>query len=128
MRLRSGAGAGRAAAPQCPLQADCCKSNKPLTSQLNKFSVAPHHFLLCPVEEEPQALPPTPPELARVYSLVQASAKRGGRLLAFYNGGPGAGASQKWRHVQFVEGEAPLEAWVRNLSFERKGECERRSE
>lgn len=74
------------------------------------------------MEEEPQALPPTPPELARVFSLVQAATKRGGRLLAFYNGGPGAGASQTWRHVQFVEGESPVEAWVRNVTFERKGE------
>lgn len=77
------------------------------------------------MEEEPQSLPPTPPELARAYSLVQAASKKGGKLLAFYNGGPGAGASQTWRHVQFVEGDAPVEEWVRKISFERKGELAR---
>lgn len=44
------------------------------------------------------------------------------KLLAFYNGGPGAGASQTWRHLQFIEipsGTSPVEEWTREISFER---------
>lgn len=46
-------------------------------------------------------------------------------MLAFYNGGEGAGASQKWRHLQFVEapgGKAPVEEWIQGAQFERLGE------
>jgi len=46
-------------------------------------------------------------------------------MLAFYNGGEGAGASQTWRHLQCVEVPgnegAPLEEWIEDLEVERKG-------
>lgn len=45
-------------------------------------------------------------------------------MLAFYNGGEGAGASQKWRHLQFVEvpgGRAPVEEWIQGMQFDRLG-------
>lgn len=46
-------------------------------------------------------------------------------MLAFYNGGEGAGASQTWRHLQAVEvpgnDGAPLEEWVEGMEVERKG-------
>ncbi|WOO84611.1 Protein APA1 [Vanrija pseudolonga] len=91
---------------------------------LNKFAVLPEHFLLVPTEEQPQALPPTPGQLARTYSILQAAARSSPsqRLLAFYNGGPGAGASQRWRHVQFIDakGGVPLDDWVRGVTFERQ--------
>lgn len=91
--------------------------------QLNKFAVLPHHFLLCPVVEAPQSLPPTPDQLAHAYSFLQAASRERKDLLAFYNGGPGAGASQRWRHIQFVEARAPVTEWVRSMVFERQGEC-----
>jgi ATP adenylyltransferase len=89
--------------------------------QLNKFAVLPEHFRLCPVEDQPQNLPPTPAQLARVYSILQAGVKARRPLFAFYNGGPGAGASQPWRHVQFIDGPVPIEDWVRDVVFERDG-------
>lgn len=82
--------------------------------------MVPRHFLLCPVVEQSQSLPPTPGQLARAYSLLQASARNNKRLLAFYNGGPGAGASQRWRHIQFIEATPPVEQWCRSLTFERQ--------
>ena len=45
--------------------------------------------------------------------------------MAFYNGGEGAGASQKWRHVQFIEtpgGRAPIEEWTDGVRFDRMDE------
>lgn len=58
-----------------------------------------------------------------MYSLLQAGQRASPpqRLFAFYNGGPGAGASQRWRHVQFIEGPVPVEDWCSNLTFERNG-------
>lgn len=45
-------------------------------------------------------------------------------MLAFYNGGTGAGASQSWRHLQCIETDpmygSPIEEWVRDLQVERK--------
>jgi ATP adenylyltransferase len=75
------------------------------------------------VEEEPQSLPPTPGQLAQAYAFLLAASRERRDLLAFYNGGPGAGASQRWRHLQFVEARAPVESWVRGMVFERPGEC-----
>ncbi|WVQ74023.1 hypothetical protein IAR50_003604 [Cryptococcus sp. DSM 104548] len=92
---------------------------------LNKYAVLPNHFLLCPPSYQPQDLPPTPPQLASAYSLLLAASRNPSNpanLLAFYNGGPGAGASQTWRHIQFVNvsnGRAPVEDWVQNVTFER---------
>ncbi|KLT41632.1 hypothetical protein CC85DRAFT_275746 [Cutaneotrichosporon oleaginosum] len=86
---------------------------------LNKFAILPQHFLLCPVEEEPQSLPPTPGQLAQAYAFLLAASRERRDLLAFYNGGPGAGASQRWRHIQFVEARPPVESWVRSMVFER---------
>ncbi|KAJ9102558.1 hypothetical protein QFC21_002959 [Naganishia friedmannii] len=41
------------------------------------------------------------------------------RLLAFYNGGTGAGASQSWRHLQVISVNerlgAPVETWMRGV-------------
>lgn len=71
--------------------------------------------------EQPQSLPPTPGQIARVYSFLQAAARKNpsAPLLAFYNSGPGAGASQRWRHVQFVQASPPVLDWCRRLTFER---------
>ncbi|KAK8844626.1 hypothetical protein IAR55_006473 [Kwoniella newhampshirensis] len=91
----------------------------------NKYSLLPEHILLCPPTYQPQSLPPTPPQLALAYSILLAASRhptRPRRLLAFYNGGEGAGASQKWRHLQFVEvpgGRAPVEEWVQGVTFDR---------
>lgn len=83
-------------------------------------------MLLCPAEYEPQSLPPTPHQLALAYLILVAAARhptRPRRLLAFYNGGEGAGASQRWRHLQFVElkGRAPVEEWTDNVQFQKRG-------
>ncbi|WWD22822.1 hypothetical protein CI109_107316 [Kwoniella shandongensis] len=89
------------------------------------YSLLPEHILLCPPSYQSQSLPPTPPQLALAYSILLSAARhptRPRRLLAFYNGGEGAGASQKWRHLQFVEvpgGRAPVEEWVQGVSFDR---------
>jgi ATP adenylyltransferase len=39
--------------------------------------------------------------------------------LAFYNSNAVAGASQPWRHIQFIEtpGPAPVEEWCRGIDF-----------
>ncbi|KIR52043.1 hypothetical protein I315_05333 [Cryptococcus gattii Ru294] len=92
---------------------------------LNKYSLLPGHILLCPFSYQPQALPPTPPQLALAYNILLAASRhpiRPSKMLAFYNGGEGAGASQKWRHLQFVEapgGKAPVEEWIQGVQFER---------
>lgn len=85
-------------------------------------------MLLCPPEYEPQALPPTPHQLALAYLLMVAAARhpsRPRRLMAFYNGGEGAGASQSWRHLQFIETKdrAPIEDWTDGVKFGRKSKC-----
>jgi len=81
-------------------------------------------MLLCPPQYEPQALPPTPHQLALAYLLMIAAARhptRPRKLMAFYNGGEGAGASQRWRHLQFVElkDRAPIEEWTDMVKFNR---------
>ncbi|KAI9632126.1 ATP adenylyltransferase-domain-containing protein [Dioszegia hungarica] len=93
---------------------------------LNKYALLPNHILLCPPTSQPQSLPPTPHQLALAYTVLVASARhptRPRKLLAFYNGGPGAGASQTWRHLQFIEigseSTLPLEEWTREITFER---------
>ncbi|CAD6574181.1 MAG: bifunctional AP-4-A phosphorylase/ADP sulfurylase [Tremellales sp. Tagirdzhanova-0007] len=92
---------------------------------LNKYAVLPEHMLLCPSTYEPQSLPPTPHQLALAYTILLSASRhptRPRRLLAFYNGGEGAGASQTWRHLQFVEtpgGRAPVEEWVQGMKFDR---------
>lgn len=85
-------------------------------------------MLLCPQTYEPQALPPTPHQIALAYLILVAAARhptRPRKLLAFYNGGEGAGASQKWRHLQFIEipngGRAPVEEWTDVMRFDRQG-------
>ncbi|OWZ32838.1 hypothetical protein C347_02633 [Cryptococcus neoformans AD2-60a] len=92
---------------------------------LNKYSLLPGHILLCPFSYQPQDLPPTPPQLALAYNILLAASRhptRPSKMLAFYNGGEGAGASQKWRHLQFVEvpgGRAPVEEWIQGMQFDR---------
>ncbi|ORY22984.1 ATP adenylyltransferase-domain-containing protein [Naematelia encephala] len=95
---------------------------------LNKYAVLPEHMLLCPPTYQPQNLPPTPPQLALAHQILVAASRhptRPRRLLAFYNGGEGAGASQKWRHLQFIEvpgGRAPVEEWVQGVRFDQPNE------
>ncbi|WWC85676.1 uncharacterized protein L201_000542 [Kwoniella dendrophila CBS 6074] len=92
---------------------------------LNKYSLLPEHILLCPPSYQPQALPPTPPQIAIAYNILLAALRhptRSRKLLGFYNGGEGAGASQKWRHLQFVEcpgGRSPIEDWCQGVTFSR---------
>ncbi|WRT63522.1 uncharacterized protein IL334_000427 [Kwoniella shivajii] len=92
---------------------------------LNKYSLLPEHILLCPPVYQPQSLPPTPPQIALAYNILLSASRhptRPRKLLGFYNGGEGAGASQKWRHLQFVEcpgGRAPIEDWVQGVQFPR---------
>ena len=93
-----------------------------------QYAVLPEHILLCPPTYAPQNLPPTPHQLALAYTTLLSASRhpiRLRRLLAFYNGGEGAGASQKWRHIQFVEtsgGRAPVEEWVQGIRVDRPGE------
>jgi ATP adenylyltransferase len=78
--------------------------------------------------QQPQSSPPTPHQLLLTYLTIHAASKNSTnrkRLLAFYNGGEGAGASQTWRHLQCIEVPrnegAPIEEWVEDLEVERKG-------
>ncbi|WVN85968.1 uncharacterized protein L203_101126 [Cryptococcus depauperatus CBS 7841] len=93
---------------------------------LNKYAVLPEHMLLTPFSFQPQSLPPTPPQLALAYLILLSASRhptRPRKMLSFYNGGEGAGASQPWRHLQFIEvpsGRAPIEEWIQSMSFERK--------
>ncbi|TKY85407.1 hypothetical protein EX895_005569 [Sporisorium graminicola] len=72
---------------------------------LNKFCVVPQHFLLVTRTFESQDLPPSPATLALAYRVVSThrSAATNTELLAFYNCGATAGASQPHRHLQFVQ-------------------------
>ncbi|WVQ93936.1 hypothetical protein IAU59_001014 [Kwoniella sp. CBS 9459] len=90
------------------------------------YSLLPEHILLCSLSPQPQSLPPTPPQLALAYNLIQAASRhpaRPKRLLGFYNGGEGAGASQSWRHFQMIEvpggSRAPVEEWVQGVQADR---------
>ncbi|OCF33148.1 hypothetical protein I316_05193 [Kwoniella heveanensis BCC8398] len=89
------------------------------------YSLLPEHILLCSLSPQPQSLPPTPPQLVLAYNLIQAASRhptRPKRLLGFYNGGEGAGASQSWRHFQVIEvpgGRAPVEEWVQGVQVDR---------
>ncbi|EIW73171.1 hypothetical protein M231_07447 [Tremella mesenterica] len=91
---------------------------------LNKYSVLPEHILLCPQTHEPQSLPPTPHQIALAYTILLAASRHPAkprRMLAFYNGGVGAGASQSWRHIQLVDVvRPPVEDWFAGVKFERK--------
>ncbi|CBQ73725.1 related to APA2-ATP adenylyltransferase II [Sporisorium reilianum SRZ2] len=70
---------------------------------LNKFCVVPQHFLMVTREFESQDLPPSPATLALAYRIVSAHRSSATELLAFYNCGATAGASQPHRHLQFVQ-------------------------
>ncbi|WVF66315.1 hypothetical protein IAT40_001055 [Kwoniella sp. CBS 6097] len=90
------------------------------------YSLLPEHILLCSLSPQPQSLPPTPPQLVLAYNLIQAASRhpsRPKRLLGFYNGGEGAGASQSWRHFQLIEVpggiRAPVEEWVQGVQIDR---------
>ncbi|SPO26521.1 related to APA2 - ATP adenylyltransferase II [Ustilago trichophora] len=72
---------------------------------LNKFCVVPQHFLMVTREFASQDLPPSPETLTLAYRIVSAHRPGGSNteLLAFYNCGATAGASQPHRHLQFVQ-------------------------
>ena len=70
---------------------------------LNKFCVVPQHFLMVTREFASQELPPSPETLALAYRIVSAHRSSSTELLAFYNCGATAGASQPHRHLQFVQ-------------------------
>nr|XP_019014367.1 uncharacterized protein I206_00449 [Kwoniella pini CBS 10737]OCF53148.1 hypothetical protein I206_00449 [Kwoniella pini CBS 10737] len=94
-------------------------------SILVSYSLLPEHILLCPPSYQPQSLPPTPPQIALAYHILLAGLRHPSKprkLLGFYNGGEGAGASQRWRHLQFVQvpgGRAPVEDWCQGVQFSR---------
>ncbi|KAJ9121757.1 hypothetical protein QFC22_002379 [Naganishia vaughanmartiniae] len=86
------------------------------------YAVLPEHFLLVSKVEEPQNSPPTPHELLQAYNMMYIASQHPSdprRLLAFYNGGAGAGASQSWRHLQLISVHerlgAPIETWMRGV-------------
>lgn len=70
---------------------------------LNKFCVVPQHFLMVTREWASQDLPPSPATLSLAYRIVAAHRSGETELLAFYNCGATAGASQPHRHLQFVQ-------------------------
>ncbi len=70
---------------------------------LNKFCVVPQHFLMVTREFASQDLPPSPATLSLAYRTVAAHRAGATELLAFYNCGATAGASQPHRHLQFVQ-------------------------
>jgi ATP adenylyltransferase len=72
-------------------------------------------------------MPPTPSQLLSAYLTIHAASKiQKKRMLAFYNGGENAGASQSWRHLQVVgvdkDDGIPMDEWMEGLEVERKGE------
>ena len=71
---------------------------------LNKFNVVDDHLLIVTREFESQLSPLTAGDFA---ALLEAW--RGFPGLAFYNGGPAAGASQPHKHLQLIPWERPLE-------------------
>ncbi|KAI9738129.1 MAG: hypothetical protein M1818_005558 [Claussenomyces sp. TS43310] len=83
---------------------------------LNKFAVVPEHFILATRAFAEQTHLLTEGDLAAVHALVRAWAGVAAReeLFAFYNSGPGSGASQRHRHVQFL----PVERMREGLGHE----------
>ncbi|KZV73262.1 ATP adenylyltransferase [Peniophora sp. CONT] len=69
---------------------------------LNKYSVVPHHFLLCTKDFQSQNAPLNPSDLVQAYALLLAANKAGQNYFAFYNCGKDSGASQAHKHVQFI--------------------------
>jgi ATP adenylyltransferase len=72
--------------------------------------------------QQPQSSPPTPHQLLIAYNTLLVASQHPSeprRLLAFYNGGTGAGASQSWRHLQCVQVPerlgAPVDSWMRGI-------------
>lgn len=72
---------------------------EPHLPQLNKFCVAPRHFLMVTKEFEKQTTPVTPLQLVAAYSILKQLGSRE-KHLAFYNSGRESGASQP--HKQCV--------------------------
>ncbi|VDC01667.1 unnamed protein product [Peniophora sp. CBMAI 1063] len=69
---------------------------------LNKYSVIPHHFLLCTKDFQSQNAPLNPSDLVQAYALLLAANKAGHNYFAFYNCGQDSGASQAHKHLQFI--------------------------
>lgn len=77
---------------------------------------------IAPSEQQPQSSPPSPDQLLIAYNTLLVASQHPTeprRLLAFYNGGAGAGASQTWRHLQCIQVPerlgAPVEGWMRGI-------------
>ena len=67
---------------------------------LNKFNLAPHHTLVITSCFERQEAPLTPGDLGATWAVLDAYPGAGG--LAYFNRGPGSGASQPHKHLQVV--------------------------
>ncbi|KAG6372278.1 ATP adenylyltransferase-domain-containing protein [Boletus reticuloceps] len=91
---------------------------------LNKYSVAPHHFLLVTKEFRPQTSPLLPQDLVQTYLLLLAARQANMHFIAFYNCGSNSGASQPHKHVQFIQvgsDGAPIEKVARKTVLEVSG-------
>ncbi|WP_207062191.1 DUF4922 domain-containing protein [Motiliproteus sp. SC1-56] len=88
-----------------------CEMGSRYRCVLNKFNVVEDHLLLVTRQFEPQQ---APLEEADFDVLLKAIEQMPG--LGFFNGGPGAGASQPHRHLQLVPehslGPLPVDKWL----------------
>jgi len=91
---------------------------------LNKYSVAPHHFLLVTKDFTPQTSPLLPQDLVQTYLLLLAARQANKHFIAFYNCGSNSGASQLHKHIQFIEvgrDGPPIEKFARKAILEVSG-------
>lgn len=87
---------------------------------LNKFAVVHGHFLLVTKIYQSQSQPLTPSQLVHTYLLLFAAQAKRQPYFAFFNCGELSGASQPHKHIQFIPGEAPIEALARGAHVENE--------
>lgn len=117
--------AGRNANPFLPPEQDLRVADITDThlAVLNKFNVVEHHLLIITRRFEDQEMLLTPADLEALWACMGEY-----NGLAFYNGGPAGGASQRHKHLQLVplplapEGPAvPMEPLLAQATVDKKG-------
>jgi ATP adenylyltransferase len=91
------------------------------STQLNKYSVVPEHFLLVTREQVSQQSPLFPADLVHTYDLLDAARAAGRPSFAFYNCGDRSGASQHHKHLQVLPTEPagpPIERLARAATLQ----------
>jgi len=73
---------------------------------LNKYPVIPAHFILATKDFKEQTHVLEEEDLSAAYACIKAWKEDGKELFGFFNSGEHSGASQRHRHLQFLDVEA----------------------